>query len=285
MRTRNAVLSLMAGLTLAACDSPSATDRDAYLQIQLTDAPADYLASAVVDIGRIEILPADGGPAVVVVEDAGSYDLLQLQNGVTAALGAEHIESGAYAQLRMIVRSAELTLAEGYEFTDGTTSRTLFVPSGEQTGIKINLSTADGDADAGVEIRPGETTLVVDFDVSQNFVMQGDAESPSGIQGYLFTPTLRAVVRDIAGSIAGTVTAPTGVTLEGLEVNARRDGSDDVLATTLVKADGSYLFPFMAPGTYNVTVVAPAGHQANTVSVTVGENQQVTGVALTITAS
>ncbi|MBR9990486.1 MAG: hypothetical protein KFH98_12065 [Gemmatimonadetes bacterium] len=47
-------------------------------------------------------------------------------------------------------------------------------------------------------------------------MMQGNADSPAGIQGYLFTPTLRAVVRDIAGSIAGSVAAPTGVTVEGL---------------------------------------------------------------------
>jgi hypothetical protein len=285
MRTRTTVLSLLAGLTLAACDSPTATDRDAQLQIQLTDAPADYLASAVVEIGRIEILPADGGPAVVVVQDAGSYDLLDLQNGVTADLGAADIESGQYAQLRMVVQSAQLTLAQGYQFTDGTTSRTVFVPSGEQTGIKINLTTADGDTDAGVEIRPGETILVVDFDVSQNFVMQGDAESPAGIQGYLFTPTLRAVVRDVAGSIAGSVVAPDGVTLEGLQVTATRDGAEEAAATTLVKEDGTYLLPFMAPGTYTVTVVAPEGHTANSQSVTVGESQDVTGVELTITAS
>lgn len=285
MRIRTALLSLLAGVTLAACDSPTSINRDAYLQLQLTDAPADYLESAVVEIGRIEILPLDGGPAVVIVEDAGSYDLLQLQDGVTADLGAAHIESGEYAQLRMIVESAELTLAEGYEFTDGSTTRTLFVPSGDQTGIKINLTPADGDGDAGVDIRPGETVLVVDFDVSQNFVMQGDAESAAGIQGYLFTPTLRAVVRDIAGSIAGTVTAPAGVEVEDLQVSATRSGSTEAAATALVKADGTYLLPFMAPGTYNVTVAAPENHTASTAEVTVGENEDVTDVALTITAS
>lgn len=285
MRRLTAVLSLLAGITLAACDSPTDVARSAHLQIQLTDAPADYLASVVVEIGRIEILPTDGGPAVVVVEDAGSYDLLQLQNGVTADLGSALIEPGRYGQLRMIVESAELTLAPGYEFTDGSTSRTLFVPSGAQTGIKINLTMADGDADEGVDIRPGETVLVVDFDVSQNFVLQGNAESPAGIKDFLFTPTLRAVVRDVAGSIAGTVAAPAGVVVEGLQVTATRVGNADPDATTAVDADGKFLLPFLAPGTYNVTVVAPAGHSANSVAVPVGEGQDVTGVALVITAS
>lgn len=284
MRIRTAVLSLTAGLTLAACDSPTDSNRNATLRVLLTDAPADYLASAVVDIGRIEILPADGGPAIVVVEDAGSYDLLQLQDGVTADLGIAPIEAGQYSQLRMIVQSAELTLADGYEFNDGTTTRTLFVPSGAQTGIKINLTSADGEENAGVDIRPGETVLVVDFDVSQNFVIQGNPDTPAGIQGILFTPTLRAIIRDVAGSIAGTVAAPAGVTVEGLQVTATREGAEEAAATALVKEDGTFLMPFMTPGTYSVTVAAPDAHSANTVEVTVDENEAVTGVTLTITA-
>jgi hypothetical protein len=283
MRIRTFALSLGAIAALAACDSPAATDRDAFLRVQLTDAPADYLASAVVEIGRIELIPA-GGPPIVIVEDAGSYDLLQLQNGVTAELGAEHIEPGRYLQLRMEVKYAQLTLAEGYQFTDGTTTQTLFVPSGDQSGIKINLTMADGNPRAGIDIRPGETVLVVDFDVSQNFVMQGDAETAAGIQGFLFTPTLRAIVRDVAGSIAGTVTAP-GEMAPGLTVTATRSGESEVHATTLVQADGTFLFPFIAPGSYDITVVAPDDHTANSVAVTVGENEDVTGVELTITAN
>jgi hypothetical protein len=73
--------------------------------------------------------------------------------------------------------------------------------------------------------------------------------------------------------------------VEGLTVTATRAGAEDADATTLVKADGTFLLPFMTPGTYNVTVAAPADHTANVVEVTVDENQAVTGVALTITAN
>jgi hypothetical protein len=285
MRTRTAFLfPLMAGLTLVACDTPTEHQGNAHLRILLTDAPSDYIESAVVEIGRIEILPANDGPPEVIVEDAGSYDLLDLQNGVTADLGIAPIDAGDYSELRMFVESAEITLAAGYEFNDGTTTRTLFVPSGAQTGIKIKLMSPDGDDDAGVTISQGETVLVVDFDVAQNFVIQGNPETPAGIHGILFTPVLRAIVRDVAGSIAGTVAAPAGVAVEGLTVTATREGAEDADATTLVNADGTFLLPFMTPGTYGVTVAAPDGHSANVVQVTVAENQAVTGVALTITA-
>jgi hypothetical protein len=96
---------------------------------------------------------------------------------------------------------------------------------------------------------------------------------------------LRAVVRDVAGSIEGTVTAPEGVDVEGLQVTATRVGNPTPDATTAVDAANKFLLPFLAPGTYNVTVVAPTGHSANSVEVAVGEDQDVTGVALVITAN
>jgi hypothetical protein len=277
---------LLGAFALGACDDPTGGGELARLSVELTDAPSEYVAAANVDIGRIEIIPADGPPQVV-VEDAGSYDLLTLQNGVTAALGSIDIEAGTYLELRMVVESAAITLVDGYTFNDGSQTKSVAVPSGAQTGIKIRLSSADGERGAGVDIRPGETVLVVDFDVSQNFVMQGDPDTAAGIQDFLFTPLLRAVVKDVAGSIAGTVTAPAGVAVEGLSVVATASDAavGDAPATALVAADGTYKINFLAPGTFSVTVQAPEAHTANTVEVTVGESENVTGVALTISAS
>lgn len=285
IRKATLMTAAAAVLALGACDSPLSTSGDARVTVLLTDAPHEYLDAAVVSIGRIELLPEDG-PPVVITTDGGTYDLLQLQDGVTAALGTATIEAGRYLEMRLLVSDASLTLKEPYTYTDGSTTRSAHVPSGAQTGIKIKLRSSGSD-EAGVEIRPGETTLVVDFDVSQNFVMQGNANTPAGIQGFLFTPVLRAVVDDVAGSIAGSVTAPEGVETEGLSVVAVREGAgeDDVPATTLVKDDGTFQIHFLAPGTYNVTVASvPEGHVVNTVQVTVGNAAHVTGVELEITA-
>lgn len=273
-------------LALGACDdSLIGSDGPAHLKVQLTDAPSDYIAAAVVDIGAIQVLSTDG-PPLTVVEDAGTYDLLQLQNGLTTDLGSIALDPGVYRELRMIVQSAEVTLKEGYQFATGETTRSIKVPSGASSGIKISLSTAGDEGGVGVEVRPGETVLVVDFDVSQNFVMQGDAESPAGIQGFNFTPRLRAVVRDVAGSIAGAVTAPEGTSVEGLTVTATRtDVADAPVATAITDASGSYKVNFLPPGAYELTVsTPPAGLVPSAVATSVEEDQDVTGVGLTLSA-
>jgi hypothetical protein len=255
--------------------SDSTGGGDAQLTVQLADAPSDLYASAVVEIGRIELVPAEGAP-IVVTENGGTHDLLDLQNGVAADLASLPIESGRYLQLRLVVNSASVTLAEGLTFNDGSQTKDLFIPSGAQTGIKINLN---DEGEAGIDIVPGETILLVDFDVSQNFIIQGEPGTPAGITGVLFTPLLRAVVRNVAGSIAGAVTS-SGSPLADATVRARLvdPGTIDALqtaeATAVTDASGAYKIWFLAPGTYAVSVDGMTGEQ----TVVVGESEDVTGV-------
>jgi hypothetical protein len=268
-----------------ACDSPTSSTSDARVTVLLTDAPHEYLESAVVTIGRIELRQA-GGPPVEITTDGGMWDLLQLQNGVTAALGEATIEPGRYLEMRMIVSEAVVTLKDGFTFTDGSATKNLAVPSGAASGIKVKLRSSRSGAPAGIEIRPGETSLVIDFDVSQNFRIQGNPNSPAGIRGFLFKPVLRVEVEDLAGSIAGSVSAPAEVEVEGLTVTATRVDAepDDAVITTLVREDGTFKLHFVAAGSYNVTVAAPAGYTAAAVQKVVGESEDVTGVELVIAA-
>ena len=294
LRTATLITLVAAAFGLAACDSLTSPGDQARVTVLLTDAPNPYLESAVVKIGRIEIIPA-GGPPRVIAPEGGTYDLLELQDGVTAELGSEYIEPGRYLQLRMIVEKVTITLKNDYKFTDGEHEREIKVPSGAQTGIKVNLQGVD-DYGAGVEIRPGETFLVVDFDVFQNFVMQGDPDTAAGIKDFLFTPTLRAVVEDVAGSIAGEVTAPDDVDTEGLVVTATPADAEngEPVATTLVKEDGTFKIHFVAPGSYDVTVAFPIdsdtgereaewdGYVATVVSVEVTPSEDVTDIEVEI---
>jgi hypothetical protein len=258
-------LAVIATVSSMAC-SDSTGSGQATLTLQLTDAPSDLLSEAIVTLGQITLHPDSGDP-IVLTSDGGTHDLLLLQNGVTASLASLQIPEGRYQQLRMIVTSASVTLANGLTFNDGTNSKTLKVPSGAQTGIKIKLQGADGTDDSGgIDIVQGETILVIDFDVSQNFVVQGNANTPAGINGILFTPSLRAIVRNIAGSIAGTVTSAGGASLAGLSVMAEQtdaavpEALQTTSASTVVDSvTGQYTIQFLAPGTYTVDMVDVIG--------------------------
>ena len=197
-----ATLALLVGLAGACADGTGPLD-DSRVQIRLTDAPSDSISTAMVWISRVYLAGEDGdqedepaGPVELFddPENPRVYDLLTLRDGVTADLtDPVRVESGVYDQLRLVVDSARVTLAEidtdgddtpdtQLTFQDGETSRVLFVPSGFRSGIKVQLAQP-------IRADAGETEVVlVDFDVDRNFVIQ--TSPPGGIRDILFTPTL-----------------------------------------------------------------------------------------------
>ena len=286
--------TMVLALGAAACGDGTGPGGDASVRVLLTDAPSDYIESAWVDIGAVELLPAGGGGPVVLTEDGtdGLVDLLELQGTATALLADAVIEAGDYHQIRLIVEDASVDLAEGYEFNDGSTSKDLFVPSGAQTGIKLNLAGSDGEDDAGpVRIASGETVLVLDFDVHQSFVIQGEPDGPAGINDVLFTPTLRVVVQDVAASVSGTVsTSVTGASVEGLVVTAEPTDEGTLeeyqsqTGTAVTDESGAYTIYFLVPGSYTVSVEPGEGLTADPagrdVTLENGENETDVDFAL-----
>jgi hypothetical protein len=169
------------------------------VKVQLTDAPADALASAVVWVSRVYLQAcAEGEDGES--EDCGAvdlfnqpeapreFDLLTLQDGVTADVTAfVPVEATVYRQLRLVVDSAKLTLADGFTFEepgDPENVADLKVPSGASSGIKVHL-------DEAIDAETEATTLIlVDFDVADNFLLQGAGQG-TVIKGVTFTPTLK----------------------------------------------------------------------------------------------
>lgn len=296
----------VATATLTACDG-GVDPGEARLRILLTDAPTEIIEAAWVDIGAIEILPTDG-PAVLLTEDGtdGPVNLLELQNEATRTLADLEIEAGTYHQIRLFVESASAALESPYLFETGFAEQDLTVPSGAQTGIKLNLRAAEraedgmesgdengGEANGGVEIS-GDMVIVLDFDVHRSFVFQGNPRTPAGIKGVHFKPTLRVIVQDVAGRITGTVsTALPGVSVEGLTVTASPTGDDGMgefqtrEATAATDALGAYTLGFLVPGSYTVTVETAAGQTTDPVSVEVevAPNDEVKDVDFAVVAS
>jgi hypothetical protein len=135
-------------------------------------------------------------------------------------------------------------------------------------------------------IVPGETVLVLDFDVSRSYVRQGNPLTPAGVHGVIFKPTIRVTAQDVAASISGVVTtAEHGVSVGGLTVTAEpTDGGDAVgyqtqTGTTITAEDGTYTVHFLVPGSYDVTVDLPQGLSTDpgSRSVELGANEDATG--------
>jgi hypothetical protein len=300
-----AVAALTLGLAVAGCGDSTGPDAPATFKVMLTDGPAEYVASANVEIGEVWAIQA-GGPPILLNSEGGSYNLIELQNGVMAELASAELDASIrILQLRLHVESADVTLGDDgagteYEFASGGKTQDLFIPSGAQSGIKINLRSVDGNEDgAGVDLVPGETILaVVDMDVEQNFVFTGDASDPTMLPDALFTPLLRATVEDVAGSISGTITYASATPDEPGEyadIDAVLDlTSSDVPVAEMETAtasavadpvDGTYTIYFLSPGTYDVSATATieaADYTAGPTPVQVGEGENVTGVDFTL---
>jgi hypothetical protein len=197
IRHRVFVFLLFPVLALGACDN-AATVGPARVEIAMV--PADVqshadsgwedqpIASAEIQISRVYLAGGvdDGGKQVdlALVETPMTVDILDLEEpGIILAEG--QVPGERYAQLRIVVESATVTLVDGYTFEDGTNVRTLKVPSGMQSGLKVELL-GPLDADAASFNR-----LLLNLDPEGNFVIQGGLEDPGLLKGILFTPRIR----------------------------------------------------------------------------------------------
>ncbi len=216
-------------------------DEEGTILIRLTDAPfpIDLIDEANVIITKIEIRRATedaGRPFITLSEDTVKFNLLELQNDVTEDLVEIDIPIGSYNLVRLYVSEANILLKDGSEFV-------MKVPSGAQTGIKIFIEPA-------IEVVGGLTSeLLLDFDVSKSFEVQGNPNTPAGIKGFHFKPVIRAVNMSIAGRITGVVTDAASTVLENAAVWVEQDS---VVSTTFTDTNGYYALIGVLTGNYSV---------------------------------
>jgi len=226
------------------------------LILSLTDAPAEEEFEAVtIDFDRIEInraeegfeeeesLEEDGSGWMVLNEDGGTVDLLQLNNGKLYELGVEDLEPGQYNQIRFYVSRASVTV------------------DGEIVEMKLASSTVK--LVRPFTIKEGVVTeLIADFDALKSIKKTG--------KGYLMTPVIRLMEKDTTGGIKGEISEPT----EGLiSVTSFKEGEKDSYSGTVTDEKGEFLLAYMEPGIYTV-VIESAGFKpfvVEGVDVVVGE--------------
>jgi hypothetical protein len=209
-----------------------------------------------------------------------SFDLLDLQNGVTANLGSASLPTGTYQGFRLVIDPTKSSVT----LKDGTHPDVVW-PSAAHSGIKITL-------DENIDLTEDGSLMTLDFDVGKSFVMRGNSISQNGL---LFKPVIHAVATDITGTISGVVrsdlltgTLMAGATVELLTAGSLLDDSnpDHVVATTVTDANGAFKFTFVAPGTYVLRVTPPTGSAyiagLLTGGVTLSTSQNLTGLVVVV---
>lgn len=228
------------------------------LALMLTDAPfpVSLVDKTLVTIDKIEIRSTIASTAsstttnttttgadseamynVLYSGEGKVFDLLDLQNGVTAELMNLEIPIGTYDLIRMHIVASEVVLKDG-------TSYDMKVPSAGVSGLKIKISPE-------LVIEDGvESEVLLDFDVSKSFITQGNVKVAHGIKGFLFNPVLRAVCQKYSGIIAGKVSA--NETTPIAEANVQIYRADTVYSSALTDATGAYALIGLPAGNYEL---------------------------------
>lgn len=246
-----AVLMVSLAVGFTGCESPAEESDTGTLSVLLTDAPfpADLVAEANVTIDSLDVRQKGGGggagPYITLSSSPQSFNLLDLSNGITEGLAELDLPTGSYDLLRLYVGEASVVMNDG-------TTYDLTIPSGSESGIKIFVK-------PDIAIVAGATTeLLLDFDVSRSFVVQGSLDAPTG---FLFKPVIRGVNASTTGGIIGVVSDTASAALPNIEVWAELD---TVVSTAFTDSTGFYAMVGLSAGAYTVRAYA-AGY--DTVSV------------------
>lgn len=252
------------------------------LSLLLTDAPfpSNLVDQTVVTIDKIEIrstLALTGTTTCTYCDnlsqfttlyegDGKTFDLLDLQNGITEELANVDLEPGSYDLIRMHVAKAEVVLKNG-------TSYDLKIPSGSTSGIKIKI-TPELLIESGVE-----STILLDFDVSKSFIVQGNPKTPAGIKGFLFKPVLRAMCQQFTGIISGKVSENEATPVADATIEILR--ADTVYSSAKTDATGAYALVGLPPLNYKL-VCSKDGYNAVTVPEVVVKTKEITTQNITL---
>lgn len=128
------------------------------LTVKMVDAPGDF-QQVNVEVLQVQVNHAGQG-WINLPTNAGIYDLLTLQNDVSATLvNVGTLPAGRLNQFRMILGDDNTVMVDSVYYP-------LATPSAQQSGLKVNLK-SDFAVNTAYEV-------VLDFDAEKSIVQQGN---------------------------------------------------------------------------------------------------------------
>ena len=225
------LLTLLASAFIIGCsdDNPSdSTQGMARMSITAFDAPPpEGIEHLYLNIVEVSVHNEDNGWMVLSDIDT-TIDFLELINGVSVNLVDDSVPSGFYSQLRLVV-------SDSNEIVVDSVSYPLTIPSGTQTGVKLNLD-FNLNADEFVH-------LYVDFDVSKSVIVANNE--------FKLKPTYRVFKEDLSGTISGTVTDTLSNPIANVMVEA---ASTEYSTATLTDSLGAYML-ILPTGSYDLSAM------------------------------
>ncbi len=236
------VIAVLAAAVIAGAGGVISCNKDGNgmgrLQVKLMDAPSPYNFDAIyldvigVDV-NVEPDHGDGG-WIHLTTGVGVYNIMTLVNGSDVVLANEEIPEGRITQIRLILGDGNTIVVDG-------NSQHLVIPSGSESGLKINIHEAVGEGEV--------LTLMLDFDAAHSIKRQGHG-------GYHLQPVMRGVILERTGSVHGTVTVSSG----HVAVIASGGGVD--YSTYVDGETNQFLLRGLPPGMYTVYIYYPDSDHA-----------------------
>lgn len=263
--TKTALIVLTASLFFWGCESTlnSGTGSGTgSMVVKLHDAPVDY-DEVNISVARVEVNNGQTEEGWVVISEPNeTYNILELVNGDMAVLADAELEVGIYEQIRLVLNDENTVVIDGQSYD-------LFVPSGAQSGLKLNVN---------AEIKEGiEYTLLLDFDANRSVVKRGNQDL------YNLQPVVRATNEAITGNITGSV-----IPVESRAAIYAISESDTLSTTFADTVSGEFMLVGLEEGVYTVSVEPrEEGFESASVSdveVTLGENSTVGEIDVTATS-
>ena len=225
----------------------SNVDQTARLNVRLTDAPGDY-EEVNIDIQSVEIHSSGGNQNsgwVSLDVESGTYNILELTNGLDTLLATAELPAGKISQIRLVLGNNNSVKINGV-------NNSLSTPSAQQSGLKLNLN---------AELTEGITyNITLDFDAARSIVKKGNGS-------YSLKPVIRALEAATSGAIKGTV-----IPLDASPAVFAIAGTDTI-ATAYTDEAGKFILRSIPAGTYKVSFVPKTGYTPllkENVSVTLG---------------
>lgn len=238
-------------IVIAGCSDNSTgpvTQGNSNLKIYLTDSPAT-LDSVIIFVKRVEVHKAGSDSTsgwIVMNNTTRAFNLLDLRNGAKAVLGDSVLQPGQYTQIRLILDNGSYVVENGMKHM-------LTVPSGFQTGIKLNHQ---------FTLEPNTLyELMLDFNVDKSIHMTGNGM-------FMMKPVIRVMPVITSGTISGKV-LPLDAQATVFTV------VDQDTVSTYPDADGFFKLMALPQGVYDVTIFPDTSVYKDSVltSINVSANQ------------